>query len=183
MPNLHGLLPNLHGLARSFVHTKGLPMYATNPSIIDERRRLFLVRLTPLTIGCSALPVAKVLSADYALNSWSVLAQLDAGGRFGLILAIGVLEHVDHFERTVSAMVHTLKSGGWIVESSPFTEANGTRHDKYGVRAGVGGDDTRLHVGTRGVTMAQAMGPRMVRESTLHGYAHAQAGYRFWRKL
>ena len=54
-------------------------MYATNPCIVDAARGLYLVRVTPLTIGCSALPVATVLSADYSLNSWTVLARLHAG--------------------------------------------------------------------------------------------------------
>lgn len=56
-------------------HTLSLPLYATNPSIIDADTSMYLVRLTPLSIGCSALPVAKVLAADYDLNSWSLLVR------------------------------------------------------------------------------------------------------------
>jgi len=99
--------------------------------------------------------------------------------RFGVILAIGVLEHIDHFERTVRAMVHALRPGGWIVESSPFT-SNTTEYDKYGV-VPHGEDDTRLHVSNRGIAMAAAMGPMMSQETSLHGFRHPSI--KVWRKL
>lgn len=73
------LLPDLHALARAIPHTQQLAMYATNPAVVDALRQLYLIRVTPLTIGCSALPVATVLAADYALNSWTVLAQRHSG--------------------------------------------------------------------------------------------------------
>ena len=66
--------------------------------------------------------------------------------------------------------------------------------DIYGIRADVAGaahgDDTRLHVGTRGMSMQAAMGPRMVKQPTFFGYVGNRlqrrgrlGGYQFWRKM
>ena len=115
------MLP-LHRLPRALTHTKGLPLYATNPSLVDTREggRLFLVRVTPLTIGCSALPVATVLAADYAENSWSVLARLDdalhASANWTILARIrnsqdarGLLLHHDKNEE---------RSGLWVAHNT-----------------------------------------------------------------
>jgi hypothetical protein len=67
-------------------------------------------------------------------------------------LAFDVLEHVPHFERTVAAKVAALRTGGLLVEQSPFEEG-----DEAGVHEH-NGTDTRLHTSRHGVTMAQAMG-------------------------
>eukprot|EP00037_Helgoeca_nana_P021618 m.218402 g.218402 ORF g.218402 m.218402 type:complete len:297 (+) comp25709_c0_seq9:243-1133(+) len=77
--------------------------------------------------------------------------------RYSAILAMDVLEHIPHYERTVKGLVASLKPGGVIVENTPFG-------------AGGGGDrDTRVHVGNGGISMQQAMGPDMVSEKTDFG--------------
>ena len=68
----------------------------------------------------------------------------------GAILALDVLEHIPNYHKVVEAMVESLKVGGVIIENSPFGKP-------------VGGVDTRVHVGNGGISMAQAMGPRMQR--------------------
>jgi SAM-dependent methyltransferase len=70
----------------------------------------------------------------------------------GAILALDVLEHIPNYHKVVMAMVESLKVGGVIIENSPF-----------GVRVEGEGEDTRVHVGDGGISMAQAMGPRMQR--------------------
>ena len=49
------LLLNTSHIAAMYVHTEGLPMYVTNPSIIDVRRHasLLMLRITPLSYVCS----------------------------------------------------------------------------------------------------------------------------------
>ena len=37
-------------LVSAFPHTSGYPMYATNPSLLDVRRGLYVVRLTPMSL-------------------------------------------------------------------------------------------------------------------------------------
>ena len=100
-----GLLPGLADLARTILHTHKLPLYATNPCVVDAtaNANLYLIRLTPLTIGCSALPVATVLSASYALNSWSLLARLSNNNSWTILARVqnsqdarGWLDHHHH---------------------------------------------------------------------------------------
>ena len=78
-------------------------MYATNPCVVDAANQIYLIRLTPLTIGCSALPVATVLSASYALNSWSLLARLSNNNSWTILARVqnsqdarGWLDHHHH---------------------------------------------------------------------------------------
>jgi SAM-dependent methyltransferase len=75
----------------------------------------------------------------------------------GAILALDVLEHIPNYHKVVEAMVDSLKVGGVIIESSPFG-------------APVEGEDTRVHVSAGGISMAQAMGPRMQRNGNGHAW-------------
>lgn len=92
-------------------------------------------------------------------------------GKIGIILAFDVLEHVPRFEATVAALVAALRPGGMIIEQSPFAE------DDAPNAARQNGTDTRLHVSRGGVTMEQAMGPRMKQTGGNPG-----TGTRVWRK-
>jgi SAM-dependent methyltransferase len=72
----------------------------------------------------------------------------------GAILALDVLEHIPNYHTVVEAMVESLKVGGVLIESSPFGRP-------------VKGVDTRVHVGDGGISMTQAMGPRMQRNGQI----------------
>lgn len=93
--------------------------------------------------------------------SMDPLAAFAPPRRFGTILALDVLEHIPHYERTVRAMVTALKPGGRICEASPFSAAP----DKKQKDTSTAGQDLRIHVSNGGISMEQAMGPMMVREN------------------
>lgn len=85
---------------------------------------------------------------DFEFDPLTALRSAEA---YGCILALDVLEHIPHFERTVRKMVRAIRPGGCLCERSPFS----------GEQAIGGGQDLRVHVGMGGVTMAEAMGPTM----------------------
>ena len=70
-------------------------------------------------------------------------------------MAIDVLEHIPEYHKVVKNMVDSLRIGGVIIEQPPFSKAL----KKKAV-------DVRVHVSDGGVTMEQAMGPRMKRIRT-----------------
>jgi 2-polyprenyl-3-methyl-5-hydroxy-6-metoxy-1,4-benzoquinol methylase len=76
------------------------------------------------------------------------LASLEPPRMYNTILAFDVLEHIDHYERTVAAMVRALHPGGSIVEFSPFKRTQNASTDI-------------THVTDGGVSMMEAMGPQM----------------------
>lgn len=78
------------------------------------------------------------------------LQALPKDGSLGAILADDVLEHIPNYHHAVAAMVDSLKVGGVIIENTPFAPLP------------VPGADTRIHVHNGGISMAQAMGRRMV---------------------
>mmetsp|Transcript_5056 Transcript_5056/g.8132 ORF Transcript_5056/g.8132 Transcript_5056/m.8132 type:complete len:244 (-) Transcript_5056:95-826(-) len=97
---------------------------------------------------------AAVTANATGLNMLSCL-DTDNEERFGVILALDVLEHIPKFHTVVQMMVRSLRVGGWIIENSPFGDDKG---DPFGV-----------HVPEGEVTMVQAMGPTM-KKIQLHPY-------------
>ena len=84
-------------------------------------------------------------------NNWSFSSIfVPQKEKYGTILAIGVLEHIPDYQKTVAALVSVLRVNGHFYEHTPFS-------------ADLKGDevDLRIHVGNKGVSMAQAMGPKM----------------------
>mmetsp|Transcript_8684 Transcript_8684/g.11507 ORF Transcript_8684/g.11507 Transcript_8684/m.11507 type:complete len:380 (+) Transcript_8684:151-1290(+) len=76
---------------------------------------------------------------------------LPRDGSLGSIIAMDVLEHIPKYHIVVEAMVNSVRVGGIIIENTPF--ANDKVED--------GEEDLRVHVSNGGVTMAEAMGPKM----------------------
>lgn len=79
-----------------------------------------------------------------------ITGALPRDSSLGAILAFDVLEHIPQYHVVVEAMVASLKVGGVILERSPFA-----------VSLAAGTVDTRVHLGSGGVSMAEAMGDKM----------------------
>lgn len=79
----------------------------------------------------------------------SITSALPGDGSLGAILAMDVLEHIPKYHLVVKEMVDSLQVGGVIAEKSPFDNR------------GQNGEDVRMHVSNGGVSMKDAMGPRM----------------------
>ncbi len=76
---------------------------------------------------------------------------LPRDGSLGSVLAMDVLEHIPDYHRVVEAMVDSIRVGGRIIENSPFAKEEKSSDQ----------EDLRVHVSTGGVSMQEAMGPRM----------------------
>jgi hypothetical protein len=75
---------------------------------------------------------------------------LPRDGSLGAILAIDVLEHIPTYHLVVEAMVDSIRVGGVIAEYSPFSEVASKNEIADSV-----------HLSNGGVSMINAMGPRM----------------------
>mmetsp|Transcript_20640 Transcript_20640/g.44833 ORF Transcript_20640/g.44833 Transcript_20640/m.44833 type:complete len:181 (-) Transcript_20640:193-735(-) len=84
----------------------------------------------------------------------------------GSIIAMDVLEHIPKYHHVVEAMVKSVRVGGIIIENTPF--ANNKVED--------GKEDLRVHVSNGGVTMVEAMGPKMK-------LAQSMGGLEVWEKI
>ena len=78
---------------------------------------------------------------------------LPQDGSLGSILATDVLEHIPNYHKVVEKMVDSIRVGGVIIEHSPF----GSEQES----SDQGEPDVRIHVSTGGISMEEAMGPRM----------------------
>ena len=94
----------------------------------------------------------------------SITSALPGDGSLGAILAMDVLEHIPKYHLVVKEMVDSLQVGGVIAEKSPFDNR------------GQNGEDVRMHVSNGGVSMEDAMGPRMKQEEKY-------GNVRFWVKV
>ena len=86
-------------------------------------------------------------SEDHSFDP--IHAPLPSDESLGTILAFDVLEHIPNYHNVVDAMVKSIRVGGLIIENTPFAK------DK------AQGEDLRVHVSDGGISMTQAMGPRM----------------------
>lgn len=77
---------------------------------------------------------------------------LPQDGSLGSIIALDVLEHIPDYHIVVQAMVKSLRVGGRIVERSPFAKQAVVDREK---------DDVRVHLSNGGISMEEAMGPKM----------------------
>ena len=90
-------------------------------------------------------------STDYDFDP--INAPLPQDGSLGSIIAMDVLEHIPDYHLVIQAMVKSIRVGGRILENSPFAaEAVGEEED-----------DLRVHLSNNGISMAEAMGPKMKR--------------------
>ena len=64
-------------ILREFGHTVGIPQYATNPSVLDHRRGLYLLRITPLSYICSPVHTSVITQHQYADNSHTAIVAYD----------------------------------------------------------------------------------------------------------
>ena len=78
---------------------------------------------------------------------------LPQDGSLGSILAMDVREHIPNYHKVVEKMVVSIRVGGLIIEHSPF----GSEQES----SDQGEPDLRVHVSTGGISMEEAMGPRM----------------------
>jgi SAM-dependent methyltransferase len=76
---------------------------------------------------------------------------LPRNGSLGAILAIDVLEHIPNYHIVVQAMVDSIRVGGVIAEVSPFSKDASSTDIADSV-----------HLSNGGISMQDAMGPRMV---------------------
>lgn len=95
-----------------------------------------------------------IISPHSKQTQWKfspVKAALPRDGSLGVILAMDVLEHIPEYHKVVEAMVDSIRIGGYILEITPFNEKS------------EGGVD--VHLPSNGISMTQAMGPRMKKET------------------
>lgn len=104
----------------------------------------------------SGKPKVEIKSPWAANTDWNfdpILGGLPGDSSLGSIIATDVLEHIPNYERVVQRMVDSIRVGGVIVESTPFGKPTGNA------------DDLRIHVSDGGITMEQAMGSRMKKDT------------------
>jgi hypothetical protein len=76
---------DLSVVLRSFAHTDGLPLYATNPAVVDAAAGLYLVRITPLSYVCSPVHTLRIVASRYAENSHTAIVRIGVDGRTELL--------------------------------------------------------------------------------------------------
>jgi hypothetical protein len=106
-----------------------------------------------------------------AATNWTfdpVNAPLPRDGSLGAILAMDVLEHIPQYHFVVAAMVDSLRVHGVIVERTPFqttktiqpldVDTTNSTTTNAAVKAKAA---TAVHLSNGGISMQEAMGPRM----------------------
>lgn len=99
-------------------------------------------------------------SAETGYKFDPINGPLPRDGSLGSIIAMDVLEHIPEYRLVVDAMVMSLRVGGIILERSPFAQDDIMREnvDSEGEE-----DDLRVHLSNGGISMEEAMGPKMMR--------------------
>lgn len=86
---------------------------------------------------------------DYSFDP--INGPLPQDSSLGGIIALDVLEHIPDYHVVVEAMVKSLRVGGKIVENTPFAKTVVSE----------GKEDVRVHLSNGGISMDEAMGPKM----------------------
>eukprot|EP00966_Prymnesium_polylepis_P005011 114977-Prymnesium_polylepis.1 len=153
------------GVGNNGIHLAqlGVPYVYAGISLIEAAFFEYRIHVVRSNISKHVTIVKPYSAATGALDPLTFFEDSAAyHGKLGGILAFDVLEHIPRFERTVAAMVRTLRPGGFIVEQSPFNRGNVS---------------DPLHVSAGGVSMHEAMGPSMVLASVSR-----RGGPNVWRK-
>jgi len=103
----------------------------------------------------------KPFSAKTGYTFDPIHGPLPLDSSLGSIVAFDVLEHIPKYHVVVEAMVKSIRVGGIIVENSPFAPDE-VEDEK---------EDLRVHVSNGGITMTEAMGPKMRMLRNIHGYS------------
>ena len=96
-------------------------------------------------------------------------------GSLGSIVAIDVLEHIPDYHRVVEKMVDSLRVGGVIIEHSPFGSEEESSEQ--------GEPDLRVHVSSGGISMEEAMGPRMKKIDSELDESGSRFLWTVWEKM
>ena len=86
---------------RTFKHTHGFPMFATNAAIVGAPSlRLHTLRITPMALSCSPIELTRVIASNYRENSHALLVaglgplrRRSDDGRSGALASSSAAEH------------------------------------------------------------------------------------------